>query len=455
MSIDRIDGDSLSFSLKRSRDFFKSLDGQKHGDSEVCRELRQKCRKTGRDVQPVLALARPSARQGAAAATDGPQGARGGPNEAPDRSAGQGEQGGAFDRQVGLRARLQQEAAARAVVKGRGGVELEPPGWHAPWTLQRVIAGHTGWVRSIAVDVSNEWFATGSSDSRIKIWEMATGKLKLTLTGHISGVRGLALSDRHPYLYSCGEDKSVKCWDLETNSVVRSFHGHMSGVYAVAVHPTLDIICSSGADSSVRVWDARSAVGVHVLSGHSNTVGCVATQAAEPQVISGSHDATVKLWDLAAGKCRVTLTNHKKSVRGLAVHPVDYAFATASPDNIKKWKCPAGAFISNFTGAKRVGVPNTLSFNRDGVAFCGGDTGTLAFFDWKTGHCFQELQTIAQPGSLDCEAGVYCSTFDRTGTRLLTGEADKTIKVWKEDPNATPQTHPVEWDPDVRAQELF
>ena len=38
-------------------------------------------------------------------------------------------------------------------------------------------------------------------------------------------------------------------------------------------------------------------------------------------------------------------------------------------------------------------------------------------------------------------------TFDKTGTRLISCEADKTIKIWKEDENATPQTHPVEYKP--------
>ena len=41
----------------------------------------------------------------------------------------------------------------------------------------------------------------------VKIWDLASGELKLSLTGHISTVRGLAVSPRHPYLFSCGEDK--------------------------------------------------------------------------------------------------------------------------------------------------------------------------------------------------------------------------------------------------------
>ena len=37
--------------------------------------------------------------------------------------------------------------------------------------------------------------------------------------------------------------------------------------------------------------------------------------------------------------------------------------------------------------------------------------------------------------------------FDHSGSRLITCEADKTIKFWKEDPDATPDTHPLNWEP--------
>lgn len=58
-----------------------------------------------------------------------------------------------------------------------------------------------------------------------------------------------------------------------------------------------------------------------------------------------------------------------------------------------------------------------------------GDNGTLTFWDYATGTPFQNMEDIPQPGSLEAEAGVFCSTFDQTGTRLITGGADKTIKV--------------------------
>jgi pleiotropic regulator 1 len=45
------------------------------------------------------------------------------------------------------------------------------------------------------------------------------------------------------------------------------------------------------------------------------------------------------------------------------------------------------------------------------------------------GYCFQKTETVAQLGSLDAENGIYTAAFTLPGTRLITGEADKAIKI--------------------------
>ncbi|KAK4493184.1 hypothetical protein RD792_017958 [Penstemon davidsonii] len=325
------------------------------------------------------------------------------------------------------------------------------PVWHAPWKNYRVISGHLGWVRSVAVDPSNNWFCTGSADRTIKIWDLASGRLKLTLTGHIDQVRGLAVSKTHTYMFSAGDDKLVKCWDLEQNKVIRSYHGHLSGVYCLALHPTIDVLLTGGRDSVCRVWDIRSKTQIHALTGHENTVCSVFTRPTDPQVITGSHDSTIKFWDLRYGKTMVTLTHHKKSVRAMAPHPKEDCFVSASAENIKKFKLPRGEFMHNMLSQQKT-IINAAAVNEEGVLTTAGDNGSLWFWDWRSGHNFQQAQTIVQPGSLDSEAGIYAVTYDLTGSRLITCEADKTIKMWKEDEMATPETHPVHFKPpkDIR-----
>lgn len=345
----------------------------------------------------------------------------------------------------------QRNTPATSLVR-RDTVRQQKPDWHPPWKLFRVISGHLGWVRALAMEPGNQWFASGAGDRTIKIWDLASGTLKLTLTGHISCVRGLAVSPRHPYLFSCGEDKMVKCWDLETNKVIRHYHGHLSGVYTMSLHPTLDVLCTGGRDGVVRVWDMRTRSNIHVLSGHKQTVSSIVTQATDPQITSSSLDSTVRMYDLAAGKTMGVLTHHKKGVRSLVNHPTEFTFASASPGQIKQWLYPRGDFMQNFEG--HPSVINTLAVNEDNVLFSGGDNGSVAFWDWKTGHRFQYQDSIAQPGSLDAEAGIMSSTFDLTGLRLITGEADKTIKIWKQDENATEETHPLDWRPTLGRQKF-
>ncbi|XP_045769413.1 pleiotropic regulator 1 [Maniola jurtina] len=327
------------------------------------------------------------------------------------------------------------------------------PKWHAPWKLFRVISGHLGWVRCVAVEPGNEWFATGAADRVIKIWDLASGKLKVSLTGHVSTVRGLEVSPRHPYLFSCGEDRQVKCWDLEYNKVIRHYHGHLSAVYTLALHPTIDVLLTAGRDGTARVWDMRTKANVHTLAGHTDTVASLVCQAAEPQIITGSHDSTIRLWDLAAGKSLCTLTNHKKSVRAIVIHPTLYTFASASPDNIKQWKCPEGKFIQNLSGHNA--IINCMAVSPEGVLVSGGDNGTMYCWDWRTGYNFQRLQSAVQPGSMDSEAGVFAMTFDQSGSRLITAEADKTIKIYREDDTASEETHPINWRPEILKRRKF
>lgn len=65
-----------------------------------------------------------------------------------------------------------------------------------------------------------------------------------------------------------------------------------------------------------------------------------------------------------------------------------------------------------------------------------GDNGTMYFWDWKTGYNFQRFQATAQPGSLDSESGIFALTFDQSQSRMITCEADKTVKIYREDDTA-------------------
>lgn len=64
-------------------------------------------------------------------------------------------------------------------IMARKAPTMPKPQWHPPWKLFRVISGHTGWVRCVAVDPTNEWFCTGSADRVIKVITLLFSKKKI------------------------------------------------------------------------------------------------------------------------------------------------------------------------------------------------------------------------------------------------------------------------------------
>jgi pleiotropic regulator 1 len=290
-------------------------------------------------------------------------------------------------------------------------------------------------------------------DSSIKLFDLASGKLKLTLTGHVASVRDISISSRHPYLFSCSEDKLMKCWDLEVNKVIRSYYGHFNGVYKLSLHPQLDVVFTGSRDKTVKMWDIRTKNEIKTFLGHNDSVTALASQMNEPTLISGSADTTIKCFDIISGKCITTLTHNNKTIHDILIHPQQYSFSSASANRIKVFNCPDAQFIRNFqTNAHSIDninidtlIYNTISMDHSGSNLVAGtNSGHLSFFDYASGYNYDTIYTPPQAGSLiESENSILTSAFDLTGTRLITGANDKTIKFYKQDLNATRSSHPI------------
>ncbi len=83
-----------------------------------------------------------------------------------------------------------------------------------------------------------------------------------------------------------------------------------------------------------------------------------------------SAPAHCPLEDIAEQRCIAV------QVRGLAMHPTEYAFASAGADNVKKFRLPTGEFLHNMLQNQRA-IINCAACNEDGVLATGADNGSL------------------------------------------------------------------------------
>lgn len=121
--------------------------------------------------------------------------------------------------------------------------------------------------------------------------------------------------------------------------------------------------------------------------------------------------------------------------------------ACGAPDKMKEYTCPNDEFVAKLEGHNA--IVNCVAVNSENVLISGADNGSLFMWDWRSGYEFQRTTAPVQADSIQCEAGILEMTFDQSGCRLITGEADKMIKIWKEDESASEETHPINWKPDI------
>ncbi len=168
----------------------------------------------------------------------------------------------------------------------------------------------------------------GDTSRSILLWNWRTGEVLQTLTGHSGPANGIAFAT-HPIalapgepprriLVSCGQDGLVKVWDIDSGDCLHTMTEHRGMCWALAMHPAGDRFATSSFDHTVKIWDIATGTCLHTLRGHTAEVCGVHFSPDGQLVASASSDRTLRLWDIATGQCLTVLTGHTDSVWGVA-----------------------------------------------------------------------------------------------------------------------------------------
>ncbi|MCA9119214.1 MAG: hypothetical protein H6822_22665 [Planctomycetaceae bacterium] len=115
------------------------------------------------------------------------------------------------------------------------------------------IAGIESSANACAVSPNGKWLATAEQSGKVKLFDIASGKLVQTLEGHPGGATSVAFSTDSTKLVSGGLDKSLRLWQAADGQTLGSVETP-AAVNAVVFAADNAQIATAGADNIIRMW---------------------------------------------------------------------------------------------------------------------------------------------------------------------------------------------------------
>jgi WD40 repeat protein/predicted Ser/Thr protein kinase len=259
-------------------------------------------------------------------------------------------------------------------------------------------------VRALAFSPDGSWLvAGGDEDGRLRLWDVATGKLRKELPGPGGPILAVAVSPDGAQIAAVGWNGILSVRDVTTGRQVASVklggEGQQKGL---AYSPDGRWLASTTPDFQVALWDVKTYRPSARWSGHSGEIFSVAFSPDGRRLASAGKDRIVRVWDVESGKCQAVLRGHTDDVFTVAFHPGGTRLATAGRlGTVWLWDLERTEDVARLAG--HTSFIWSLAFTPDGKTLASG-SGDITVRLWDTEPLSERYRARREAESLRPEA---------------------------------------------------
>ncbi|MGE0607530.1 MAG: c-type cytochrome domain-containing protein [Pirellulales bacterium] len=339
--------------------------------------------------------------------------------------------------------------------------------WRRPTNVQQFKFASAGVVTALAVSPDKSLLATGSDDNTIQLHNTATGQAGATLSGHTGSVTSLRFSADGTQLISGSADKSIRVWSvpagqplarIDTPAAVSAVTiagamgqfvasaGAMENnirlwtlptepakqlaelptpVTALAASADKKWLAIAGGDGKVALVDVATGKAASTLAAHEGAVSSVSFNLSNNRLVTSGADKRVRVWDIATAMPVAELQPGLATTDNVALNPAGTQAAAAWGEGVAavfKLDAPAARPLNGENGAAATVM--ATSPNGALVAVDGVSDGKPAIFVREVASGNVTKTIVGHEGAITALA------FSADNSRLASGSADKTARVW-------------------------
>jgi WD40 repeat protein len=281
---------------------------------------------------------------------------------------------------------------------------------------------HDHVVQALAFSPDNRSLASGGSDYRICLWDMASGRL-LREFGRPTERAGayassrlihcLAFSHDGKTLAASLGDNLVILWETATGKELRKIQGHQGAIATIAFSPDGKDLATGGADQNIHLWELASGKSKRDLAAEEPLAALLFTADGQMVVSAGAY-GSLRVWQAATGKELRAIEAHRGAINALALAPDGHTLASCGQDRlVRLWNLGQEA-NPRFAPYLWLGLP------------WGQNRGFLPLIQG-----LHQLQLSREARQFTGHADeVTCAVFLAGGKRLITGSLDRTLRAW-------------------------
>jgi len=178
---------------------------------------------------------------------------------------------------------------------GVGEVRTVPDG-----TSLYLLEGHNTRLRSVAVDPTGIWVATGDRDGKTVLHGAHSGNTAFVLSSTGGEILSLAFSRDGDILAVGGSSGIIELWDVARQQIVTSWVAHSNGARSMVYTIDNKVLITAGTDGAIRLWNVSTGERLASYTQHGNTVNSISLSEDGTLLVSGGNDARVILWEVSS-----------------------------------------------------------------------------------------------------------------------------------------------------------
>lgn len=263
--------------------------------------------------------------------------------------------------------------------------------------------------------------AVGDDSDSVTLWRTENGRQVGEWVRQRSPLRLLAFTPDDSKLAAAAADGSIEIWEVANPRMLAHFRGHKGEVRCLAFTAEGRLLASGGVDGTIQLWDAQVGAGPAKFHPPLYPAGPMAFSPDGKLLAVIGLDHTLHLLDLAAGQVQATLPSRFGEWYDVIFAPSRRELAAVGEDRaVHIWDPTSGA-ERLLTGHEEAVTCVAYSPKGEWLVSGGADRQVKV---WKMpeGRLQQTLTEHSGP--------ITKLAFSRDGKQLATASADKTVKLW-------------------------